>query len=192
MKTLPPSSTTSSCSDTGLNSHVHNINTIFERLGNRNLKHSRSKAKLGATGADFLGYAILSSGAPNTEKITAFTRMPMPTNVRHRHSLIGGIEYYRKFVANTSIHLHCVYVVLKQRVKSFSPRLWKPLFGSPSTTSPPIFLVDPDWDTVAKTCHALRLYCDDSRDSFGATRKQEPPAGSLHPIVLNSRATPDN
>lgn len=58
-------------------------------------------------------------------------------------------------------------------------------------TVPPI-LVFPDYDAVADDSRPFRLYCDASRDGFGATIEQEQPDGSVRPILFISRATLDS
>ena len=81
--------------------HVDNIRSLFERLRKHNLKLSPSKAKLGATDADFLGHTISSAGvSPNADMVAALTLMPMPATVKQLRSLLGGLGYYRKFRKN--------------------------------------------------------------------------------------------
>ena len=63
--------------------HVQTIQSLFERLRKHNLKLSPSKARLGATDANFLGHSISPAGLrPNAEKVSALTKMPMPTDVK--------------------------------------------------------------------------------------------------------------
>ena len=106
-------------------SHVDNIRALFQRLRKHNLKLSPAKAKLGATNADFLGHTISSTGvSPNAGKATALTKMPMPANVKQLRSLLDGIGYFRKFIANMSIRLRPVNALLKQGVKFiFTPAM---------------------------------------------------------------------
>ena len=67
--------------------HVANIRALFERLRKRNLKLSPSKAKLGATDADFLGYTISSSGvSPNARSPHSLKRPCPRTRSRPVHS----------------------------------------------------------------------------------------------------------
>ena len=61
--------------------HVANISSLFERLRKHNLKLSSSKAKLGATDANFRVQTISSSGvSPIADKVDALTKMPMRKN----------------------------------------------------------------------------------------------------------------
>ena len=127
-------------------SHVDNIRALFQRLRKHNLKLSPAKAKLGATNADFLGHAISSAGvSPYADTVAALTKIPMPTNVKQLRSLLGGIGYYRKVIANMFTLLRPVNALLKQGVKFiFTPAMEaiiQQLFHDLAT--PPI-LVNPD------------------------------------------------
>ena len=63
--------------------HVGTIRALFERLRKYNLKLSPSKARLGATKADFLGHTISPAGvSPNAAKVAALTEMPMPKDIK--------------------------------------------------------------------------------------------------------------
>ena len=73
--------------------HVRTIRSLFERLQKHNLKLSPSKARLGATDANFLGHSICPAGLrPNAENVSALTNMPMPTDVEQVRALMGGIN----------------------------------------------------------------------------------------------------
>ena len=52
--------------------HIRTIRSLFVRLREHNLKLSPSKARLGATDANFLGHSISPAGLrPNAEKVSA-------------------------------------------------------------------------------------------------------------------------
>ena len=56
--------------------HVQTIRSLFARLRKHNLKLSPSKARLGATDANFLGHSISLAGLrPNAEKVSALVKM---------------------------------------------------------------------------------------------------------------------
>ena len=66
--------------------HVQTIHSLFERLRKHNITLSPSKARLGATDANFLGHSISPAGLrPNAEKMSAWINMPMPTDVKSVH-----------------------------------------------------------------------------------------------------------
>ena len=78
--------------------HVRTIRSLFERFRKHNLKLSPSKARLGATDANFLGHSISPAGLrPNAEKVSALTNMLMPTDVKQVRALMGGVNYITAF-----------------------------------------------------------------------------------------------
>ena len=59
------------------------MRALFERLRLHNLKFSPSKARLGATDADFLGHSISPAGVrPNAEQKSALIIKPMPRDLK--------------------------------------------------------------------------------------------------------------
>ena len=143
--------------DPGPAAHVASIRSLFERLRKNNLKLSPSKANLGATEADPLGYLIYSSGVvPNAHKVTALAKMPVPKNKKQPRSLLGVIGYYRKILKNLSTRLLPINALLKQGVKfvftpemedivrqtlneAATPRTWSTRTGTPSPTASALF-----------------------------------------------------
>ena len=103
--------------------HVQTIRSLFERLREHNLKLSPSKARLGATDANFLGHSISPAGLrPNAEKVSALINMPMPTDAKQVRALMGGINYYRKFLPDLSKRLRPINSLLRKGVKfAFTP-----------------------------------------------------------------------
>ena len=118
----------------------------------------------------------------------------MPTNEKQTRALLGGIDYYRKFLDNLSKRLSPITALLKQGVKFIFTLAMKDIVRQVlhDLDKPPV-LVFPDWDAVADNSRPFRLYYDASRDGFGATLEQEEqPDGSVHPILFISRSTLDN
>ena len=86
--------------------HILTIAGLFKKLRKHNLKLSPSKAKIGATDADFLGHTISPAGIrPNVSKVAALTKMPMPSDLKQLWSLFGGLSYYRIFSADMAKEL---------------------------------------------------------------------------------------
>ena len=89
--------------DSDPTAQVKTMRTLFERLRKHNLKSSSSKARLGATDADFLAHSISPGGVrPNADKISALIKMPVPRDLKHVRALLGGVGYYRKFLRDLS------------------------------------------------------------------------------------------
>ena len=82
--------------------HVKTMRTLFERQCKHN-QFSPSKARLGATDADFLGQSISPAGVrPIADRHSALIKMPMPRDLKQVHALLGGVGYYRKFPRDLS------------------------------------------------------------------------------------------
>ena len=101
------------------------MRTLFERLRKHNLTFSSSKARLGATDADFLGHSISPAGVrPNADKIYALTKMPMPRDLKQVRALLGGVRYYSKFLRDLSKRIRPITSLLRKGVKfEFTPAM---------------------------------------------------------------------
>ena len=174
--------------------HVRTIRSIFGRLRKHSLKLSPSKARLGATDANFLGHSISPAGlSPNSEKVPALTNMPMPTDVKQVRALMGGINYYRKILPDLSKRLRPINALLRKGVKfAFTPAMEKLVREILAELTTPPVLVFPDWDAVADGTRPFHVYCDACIDRFGGALELEQTDGSKKPIAYNSRATLDS
>ena len=83
--------------------HVQTIRFLFERLRKHDLKLSPSKARLGATDANFLSHSFSPAGLrPKAQKVSALVKIPMPEGVKQIRALMGGINCYRNFLPDLS------------------------------------------------------------------------------------------
>ena len=165
--------------------HVKTIRALFERLRKHNLKLSPSKARLGATDADFLSHSILPAGVrPNAEKGSALTLMPMPRDLKQLRSLLGGLSYHRKFLPDMSKRIRSITAFLKKGVNFLcTPNMEVVVRDMLAELAAPPVLVFPDWDAVKDGPRLCRVYCNASIDGCGATLEQEQPDGSVSPIA---------
>ena len=177
--------------DSDPSAHVLTITGLFKRLRKHTLKLSPSNAKIGATDADFLCHTIPPAGIrPNANKVPELMKMPMRLHRKQLRSLLGGLSYYRKFLADMAKRIRSITSLLTQGVKfvltpsmeTIVRTLLEELLASPVS-------VFPDWDAVADTSSPFPLYCDASVNGFGATLEQEQTDGSICPIVFISRST---
>ena len=107
--------------------HVQTIFSCFERIRKQNLKLFPSKARLGATDANFLGHSISPAGLrPNAEKVSALVNMSMPTDVKQVRALMKGINYNRNFFPDLSKRLRPINSLLREEVNFlFTPAMEK-------------------------------------------------------------------
>ena len=111
--------------DSDPTAHVQNMRALFKRLRNNNLTFSPLKARLGATDADVFSHPISHAGVrPNADKISAFTKMPTPRDLKQVRALLGGVGYYHKFLRDLSKRIHPIISLLKKGVKfEFTPAM---------------------------------------------------------------------
>ena len=78
--------------------HIQTIRSLFGHLRKHTLKLSPSKARLGATDANFLGHSFSPAVLRlNAQKVSALINIPMPADVKQVRALADGILYCRKF-----------------------------------------------------------------------------------------------
>ena len=92
-------------------------------LRKHNLKGSPSKARLGATDANFLGHFISPAGLrPNAGNVSVLIIVPMPTDVKQVRALMGSINYYSIFLPDLSKRLRPTNSLFRKGVKfAFTP-----------------------------------------------------------------------
>ena len=74
---------------------------------------SPSKARLGATDANFLGHSISRAGLrANAEKVSALINVSMRTDVKQVRALMGGINYYHNCLPDLSERLRPINSLL--------------------------------------------------------------------------------
>ena len=100
------------------------------------MKLSPSKARLGATDANFLGDSISPAGLrPNAEKVYALLKMPIPKDVKLVRALMGGINDYRIFLPDLSKSLRSINSLLRKGVKFCLRPQWKNWYEKSSRSS---------------------------------------------------------
>lgn len=81
--------------------HLNNLEQIFQRLRNYNLKLNPQKCKFFRTEVTYLGHKITSNGIlPDDSKFQTIKDYPEPTNVDEVRRFVAFCNYYRKFVPN--------------------------------------------------------------------------------------------
>ena len=117
--------------------HVATLASFFARLRLHKLKLSPDKSRTGTARADFLGHIISADGVrPNDDRVAALTRMHMPTDIKQLRSLLGGLNYYRKFLLNMACRIRPITALLKKGAAFDSPPQWTILSVPFSRDSP--------------------------------------------------------
>ena len=83
--------------------HLQTLSQVFKRLEEYGLKVNASKCTFLQPSVIFCGHRITEHGIQQEEeKMKAITDAPRPNNAKELRSLLGLINYYRRFVPNIS------------------------------------------------------------------------------------------
>ena len=84
-----------------LRHHLENLEKVFKRLRQYNLKLNISKCKFLRTEVTYLGHKITNKGIlPDDSKFEAIKNYPIPKNADDVRRFVAFCNYYRKFVEN--------------------------------------------------------------------------------------------
>lgn len=84
---------------TSLQEHVSNIERVFRKLREANLRIQINKCKFFAKETLYLGHILTTEGVkPNPEKIDTILKLKLPTSVKGIKSFLSMTGYYRKFI----------------------------------------------------------------------------------------------
>ncbi|UYV74544.1 hypothetical protein LAZ67_12000082 [Cordylochernes scorpioides] len=98
------------------NDHIQHLHTIFKRLSDHGLTVNISKSVFGKPSLEFLGHIIDNKGIkPLPEKIRIVKDFPQPNSTRQLQKCIGLVNYYHRFIKNSSHILAPLYSLLKTK-----------------------------------------------------------------------------
>ena len=79
--------------------HLTNLERVFQRLKDANLKLKPSKCSFLHQEVKYLGHLVSRDGIrPDPDKISALMKWPAPTSVKEVRQFLGFAGFYRKFV----------------------------------------------------------------------------------------------
>lgn len=86
-----------------LEQHINNLDTVFKRLSQFNLKIQLDKCEFLRRETEFLGHVITQDGVkPNPEKIEKILNWPIPKTAKEIKQFLGLSGYYRRFIRDYS------------------------------------------------------------------------------------------
>jgi len=81
--------------------HLKNVEKIFTKLEQAQLRVNLGKTKFLKTEPEFLGYIITNQGIkPDPKKVKAIRSIKSPSNLKELKSFLGLASYYRRFIRN--------------------------------------------------------------------------------------------
>ncbi|UYV76084.1 K02A2.6-like, partial [Cordylochernes scorpioides] len=100
--------------------HVADLAAVLERLNKFRLRAKRAKSYFFRDSVEYLGHTIDQEGIkPLYDNVAALRDMPRPKNIRAVRSLLGMVNYYRRFVPNAGEVLAPLSNLLKKGHKFF-------------------------------------------------------------------------
>jgi hypothetical protein len=94
-------------------SHLEDVKRTLECTRKHGLKMNPNKCDFGVSAGEFLGFLVHEGGIEVCKKsMKAIDEVVPPTNLRELQSLLGKINFVRRFISNQS-----------QKVLPFSPLL---------------------------------------------------------------------
>ena len=95
--------------------HLEDLEVVFHRLRQANLKLKPQKCVWAEDEVRFLGHVVSKYGVKpdpqNTEKVQSF---PTPRNIKHIQQFLGLASYYRRFIQNFAHIAEQFYKLLKK------------------------------------------------------------------------------
>jgi len=91
--------------------HVKHLRQVFDTLKKEKFYVKLSKCEFGKTSLVFLGYVIGASEQKiDPYKVEVIVNWPNPTIITEVRSLLGAVQYQRKFIANFNL-LRLLYII---------------------------------------------------------------------------------
>src|ERR1044072_1105011 len=85
------------------NGHLDHLRQAFERMRKHCLKMNHLKCAFGVVAGDFLGFVVHKKGIEiNQNKTTTIFNTSPPSNKKQLQSLLGKINFLRRFISNLS------------------------------------------------------------------------------------------
>jgi hypothetical protein len=163
--------------------HLIDLENVFKRIRQANLKLKPQKCTWGKPEVKFLGHVISRNGIKpdpeNTEKVQSF---PIPKTVKHIQQFLGLASYYRRFIKDFAKTAEPLHKLLKKSEKFLWTEKHQEAFEvlKGKLTSPPIM-------TFPRFDKPFLLQTDASGHSLGAVLGQINEDGAETVVAYASR-----
>ena len=106
------------CFSSDFETHLQNLDAIFQRLRSANLKLNPAKCQFGKEKVEYLGHYLSKDGLEASPKtVDAIKSFPKPKSVKQLRSFLGMCNFFRKFVMNFSKIAFPLNALLKKDAK---------------------------------------------------------------------------
>ena len=173
------------CYDSSMKNHMDTLKDLFRRCRDANIKLRPTKVKLGFLQLEYLGMTVGNGQLqPTDESIQKILQANRPTTKKGVRSLVGMINWLRRFFPNVSQLIKPFNELLtKDKANTVvwtdvHQRAWEDI-KSRLTSKPVLSLYDPEKE------HAI--FCDANQDTIAGVLKQLEDDGEYHPVIYISR-----
>ena len=98
--------------------HMQNLEKVFDRLDEVNLKVKAKKCSFFKEEVKFLGHVVSARGIQTDPgKAESIRNAARPTNISELRSFIGLVSYYRKFIKDFANIARCLHALTKKGMK---------------------------------------------------------------------------
>lgn len=106
-----------------VNHHLKNLESVFAKLRQHNLKLNPAKCNFFRPDVTYLGHHISEKGIqPDKSKFSAIEKYPIPNNTEDVRRFVAFCNYYRRFIKNFAEIAHPLNKLLRKNIQ-FE---WKP------------------------------------------------------------------
>ena len=89
--------------------HLTNLQKTLDRLKESGLRLRKSKCSFLQTSVVYLGHIIDKDGVrPQTDKVEAIQKMPLPKDQKELRSFLGMVNYYDRFIPGLATKCACL------------------------------------------------------------------------------------
>ena len=164
--------------------HLQLLEEVLRRLEEAGLRLKKSKCAFMLSSVEYLGYIISADGIqPSPEKVRALMDAPRPQNTSQLRSFLGLLNFYNKFLPQSSTWLAPLHQLLKKNARWSWGRAQDRAFKKAKealTSSHVLAHYNQDLPLI--------LECDASPYGVGAVLSHEMEDGSTKPIAFASRS----
>jgi len=113
---------------TDLNTHLHHLGLVLERLQEAGLIVNMNKCEFGVSETTFLGHHVSADGIrPIMKHVEAIRQFSPPKDIKELQRFLGLVNFYRKFISGAAKFLRPLTDALKLSPKDFT---WSAEMGS--------------------------------------------------------------
>ncbi|XP_021807646.1 uncharacterized protein LOC110751480 [Prunus avium] len=165
--------------------HVGDLRKAFIRMRKHQLKMNPKKCAFGVQAGNFLGFLVHQRGIEvDKNKAKAIIDAPAPRSKKELQSLLGKINFLRRFIANSAGKVQPFSSLL--RIKDKDPFLWG-LIQQEAFDQIKQYLSNPPVLTPPRKGVPLKLYIYASDNSIGSLLAQDNVEGKEQTVFYLSR-----